>query len=65
MNFPETATYVIDFSPGGTGGIGPLTACVISMAVVEQEICMWHQSQNKGSKYVVNYGDGANNEEII
>ena len=25
-NFPKTATYTIDFSPGGTSGIGPLTA---------------------------------------
>jgi fatty acid synthase subunit alpha len=25
-NFPETATYAIDFGPGGIGGIGPLTA---------------------------------------
>ncbi|EAU85370.1 fatty acid synthetase alpha subunit [Coprinopsis cinerea okayama7 len=25
-NFPETATHVIDFGPGGASGIGPLTA---------------------------------------
>lgn len=25
-NFPETATHAIDFGPGGTSGIGPLTA---------------------------------------
>ncbi|KAG0702764.1 hypothetical protein DFH29DRAFT_1045725 [Suillus ampliporus] len=24
--FPETATHIIDFSPGGLNGIGPLTA---------------------------------------
>lgn len=25
-DFPETATHVIDFGPGGLSGIGPLTA---------------------------------------
>lgn len=25
-NFPETATHVIDFGPGGASGIGPLTS---------------------------------------
>jgi fatty acid synthase subunit alpha len=25
-DFPETATHAIDFGPGGTSGIGPLTA---------------------------------------
>ena len=26
INFPETATYVVDFEPGGFSGIGPLMA---------------------------------------
>ena len=41
-DFPETATHVIDFGPGGTSGIGSLTArnldgCGVRVVVVGEK----------------------------